>query len=500
MSNIKRIRKTQQLRWGAAITIFAIINVVLRAALLPVNQAEYTDGIIQLTQLGEYTGIYPPLYTAFTWPLSFIFGQLWAGRLVSMLFSSAAVIPLFLLARRSFGMRAAVFAALVYTVAPVSLRWSTRVMTDAQFSFFFWFACERFITAQGAIDKKSCNSALTMASVLGVLAALTRYQGMLFIPAIIILACYKKYKRGWFPGRGTAWLLLYLLIPLWSLYAGNIHGSQFLERTAILGPWMTFLLSAEPFTLYIPYFLTYPVFILMMIGFTTGSPKRRYNLLPITLYVFFTLLVAQSLFSSFQERYFLPAYGLFYIWAGLGLAIIDDRCRHKYPKLRFYTPIATVVWCLFISTLVIIGSRQAFGDLRYAAEYAAEAINTQGKGHLYTNELYRPATDESPAIAGTKVAFYAKHPAYYIDEDIFTGRIRLVSGDLLVIDSRDDMGGQQTMALNRMYNLEELAVFESKLTPIFPDLMQNRQLEQSPAAWLYRYMDQQFSTTVYRVR
>src|SRR5690606_28342140 len=150
VSEIKRIRQRQQLRWGAVLVLFVLINLVLRAPLLFINKAEYTDGILQLIQFSENTGIYPPLYTAITWPFSYIIGQLWAGRFVSYLFSVAAVIPLYLMARRSFGMRAAVFTALVYTVAPESLRWSTRVMTESMFSFFFWFALERLLCAQGA--------------------------------------------------------------------------------------------------------------------------------------------------------------------------------------------------------------------------------------------------------------------------------------------------------------------------------------------------------------
>ncbi len=152
----KSMKRRKMLRMGFMLTVILIINVVLKFAIIWINNGEYTDGVLQVTQFellyNRQAGgaIWPPLYSAIVWPFSFIFGQLWAARFVSTVFSIAAVVPLFLLAKRCFGVRPALFTALLYTVAPAALRWSPRMMTEATFTFFFWFAIERLLAVQGS--------------------------------------------------------------------------------------------------------------------------------------------------------------------------------------------------------------------------------------------------------------------------------------------------------------------------------------------------------------
>lgn len=500
MKRAKDTRARQHIRWGLGLLIFALINLCLRLMLLPINQAEYTDGIIQVTQFGQLTGIYPPLYTALCWPLGLIMPPHWAGRVISTLFSAAGVIPLYLMARRSFGMRAAVFTGVVYTVAPVALRWSPRVMTDATFAFFFWFACERLLAAQGSRTREDVDRCLMVTCILGAAAALTRYQGLMLLPPVLLLAWHHWRVRGIIAWRGVSWSLLFALPFVWSWYAGNIHGEQFLERTRALGPMMTFIITAEPFVLLIPYFLTYPVAIMALLGIYVGNGRKKYALTPISIYVFVVLIIVQSLFSSFQERYLLPVFGFLYIWAGLGLAVIDDRCRRKFPRWRPYAPIVVAVSSLFVAVLVLLGGRQAFGDVARASHEAGAMVRNAPEARIHTTEQYRQG------IYGIKVAYYSRQPVRYLDAQKLGASIGEINpGDVLVLSSRDDLlamagqvGGWPTL-LSRYFELEEVARHHSVLTPVFPDLMQNRSIEQSPVAWLYRYQPQNFDTVVLRV-
>ncbi len=501
MSEIKQLRKRQRLRWGVALLSFVILNLVLRAMLLPINEGEYTDGILAITQFREHTGIYPPLYGALVWPFSWIFGELYAARFVSWGFSAAGVIPLFLLARRSFGVRAAVFAALVYTVAPVSLRWSTRVMTDATFCFFFWFAVERLMAAQGATGSRPLERALTFASIFTVLAALTRYQGILLVPAIVGVLIYQYRRRGMLGWKGLLPLAGLVLLPVWSMLTGNIHASQFSERWGEFGPLYVLVLTAEPFLLTMPYFLTYPVAFLTLLGMTVGKARSRYMLMPMTLYFLVSFLVLQSLFASFQERYFLPFFGLLYIWAGLGLAVVDDRGRRYWPRFRFHAPVAVTVWSLFVAFLVVAGSRGAFGDLVRATRYAVDVVDAAGRGDVYTTEIYRHGRADPAAggrIAATKASFYADREVRYLSPEVLAGREPLARGDVLLLSSRD-LVGDEFQRLRDRYQLELLGQFQTGIVPIFPDLMEQRQQEQTPLAWLLRYQPQSFETRVYRV-
>jgi hypothetical protein len=495
----KRIRQTQAIRWGGGLLLFVIVNFVLRAALLPVNQAEYTDGILQLTQFSQPTGLWPPLYTALCWPLSLLVGPMWSGRIVSVIFSTAAVIPIYLLALRSFGARAAIFAALVYTVAPTSLRWAPRVMTDATFTFFFWCACERLIAAQGSRDEGYVNKALAWACAWGTLASLTRYQGLLLAPPVLVLAIVHWRLNRFFPLRGVLCLLFYALVGVWLIHAGTIHGGQYEQRTAQVGLWMTFLVSAEPFVLYMPYFLTYPVALLVMLGLNQARARPRHMMIPLTTYIFIVLVIAQSLFASFQERYFLPFFGFLYIWAGVGLAIVDHRYRRRFPRLRPYIPIITVAWSLFISALVIIGSRQAFGDIRAASRYVASLTATNPAERVYGNEQYPLPGPPNRASHAPKMNFFSRRPVYLLSDEYFAGTVRLEPGDLVMLSSRH--GAEFHLeALLRLYDLEELKVFDSTVTPVFPDIMSIPGTDQSAMAWLYRYVPQHFYTAVYRVK
>jgi len=498
LSELKKIRARQAIRWSAGLALFLVLGGALRLLLLPINQAEYTDGIIQLNQFSEWTGIYPPLYTAVCWPLSFVMGQLWAGRLVSTVFSTLGVIPLYLLARRSFGMRAAMFAALVYTVAPVSLRWSPRVMTDSMFAFFFWFSIDRLHLAQGAQDEKTASKALFHSCLWGGLAALTRYQGLMLAPPVVVMAIYLRMHRGFLPWKGMLGLACFLAAPVWSHIVGNIHGEQFGERMAYLGPWMTFLLTSEPFLLTMPYFLTYPVAFLALIGMMVGQARDRYMMTPITVYTLAVLLVAQSLFASFQERYFLPFYGILFVWAGLGMAVVDDRARRRWPRVRSYTPMLVTIWSLFIATLVLLGSRGAFGDIAAASRFVRGMARQEAGLRVYTNEIYRRGANSAPDIAATKVRFFSRQPAEHLTPAHYAGRAAVETGAVLVISGRD-VAGENLAGLMQKYTLEEIGSFRSHVTPIFPDIMQDRQIEQSPMAWLYRYMPQSFETKVYRV-
>ncbi|MCC6546376.1 glycosyltransferase family 39 protein [Candidatus Sumerlaeota bacterium] len=496
MKENKRIRRTQMKRWGSGLLVFIIVNVVLRALLLPINAGEYTDGILQLTQFYEPTAIWPPLYTALCWPLSLLVGEMWSGRIVSVLFSSAAVIPIYLIALRCFGARSAVFAALVYTVSPVSLRWAPRVMTDATFSFFFWCACDRILAAQAAMERNDANKALAWACAWGTLATATRYQGFMLIPPVLAVAIYHWVYHRFFPAKGVLSILFYSLLLPWLLHVGMLHGRQFDERTAGLGTWMTFLITAEPFVLYMPYFLTYPVALLTMLGMNRGRSRPRHSMMPLTLYVFVVLLVAQSLFASFQERYFLPFFGLCYIYAGLGMAIVDYRYWRRAPRLRPYIPILTCAWSLFVAALVLIGSREAFSDVRAAAKYVKSLAPQDDEERVYTNEGWWNI--HTRATSAPQMRFFSGRMIYSLGDEYIDGRIPLRKGDLVVLSSRYD-NGTQMPRLMQHYRLQRLGMYSAAVTPVFPDIMSIPGTDQSMMAWAYRYVPQNFSTAVYRV-
>src|SRR5438045_3960305 len=106
---------------------FILLNLGAKGVMGRINQAEYTDGILQLNIFSIKSGLYPPLYGGLAWLVSHTgVGLETAGRIVSIIAGSFAVIPIFLMTRRMFGMCAAKFAAILYTISPLPWRWSVR--------------------------------------------------------------------------------------------------------------------------------------------------------------------------------------------------------------------------------------------------------------------------------------------------------------------------------------------------------------------------------------
>jgi len=495
------------------------VALLVRLLFLPVNQAEYTDGILQILQFREPIGIWPPLYSALVYPISFLFGDLYAGRLVSAIAGSLAVIPLYRMTQRAFGTRAALYAGIFYLVAPVANRWGIRVMTDATFVLFFWWTCERLISACDERHPRKAQRALMWGTVAAVLAALTRFQGLMLIPPVLAVAGLLWWRHGRFHWKSLLWLLGLAILPLWVWQTSPgefIHTQQFAERAfdAPMPLAQVIALNAEAFVAYFPYFLTYPVFFFALMGAFWMRQRRGPWLGIFALYTAVVLIIAQAAFSSFQERYLMPLMGFFWILAGAGMFALQERWlrldRDVRRRLFPYVLIFTYTYSTAFTLAVVFGQRQAWGDLATASRVAAEVVHPDAT--IYTNELYRAARPGSPAIDSTKVRFYAGMPVEFLSSGEVTitrdGQVRppinrLPPGTILVLS---DLYGE-AMQVNYLSQFYDLEIVEhpnyparARLIPLLPDNMARGFTNQNPLAWHFRYEWQEFTTTVYRVR
>ena len=509
------------------------VNLLLRLALTPLNAGEYTDGILQVQQFQEPVGIWPPLYTALVYPLHFVFGYLWAGRLISAFASALAVWPIYRMAQRAFGTRAALYAGLFYTVAPISLRWAPRVMTDATFSLFFFWAVERLAFAADEREEGTARRALSFGTMFAVLASLVRYQGLLLFGPVVVCTwiIWRRFMR--IPIKPMVGLLGLAVLPLWVYLNGFIHGDQFAERAfgENLATWKVLLLNGEAFVAYTPYFLTYPVMVWATVGMFWSRMRRGPFFGWTMVLVFAVILLAQSAFSSFQSRYFLPLFGFFWVLAGAGMWAVQERWQkhNRTFKLRLfpYLMVGTFAWSAAFGAL--LNGLFAAGTAALLTILAGTLIRAltpdEGTAHFrwlapyylalgvlsYTNELYRPGG--SSTIAADKVAFFARHPATFLDESYIpnpsmppqgssprfgVASTKIPPGSILVLASA--YGGEYyEQYLSTQYRLTPLhEPFQSALLPLLPDIMAQSG-SQTPAAWLFRYNWQYFYTTVYRV-
>lgn len=505
--------------------ILLAVAFVLRAATCWINEAEYTDGIIQVRQFSEPLGIWPPLYSALVYPLKFIFDFEWAGRLVSVVASSLAIVPLYRIARRAFGTRAALYAGIFYLCAPVANRWGIRAMTEATFCLFLWWGIERLCSASDERQERTARWALFWGAMAVAASALTRYQGVLLVPAVFICAWQIKERFGKAPLRPLLGLLPLALVPVWvyvvEYSTGEfIHRQQFIERSIDAAmPWYQVLaLNGEAFVANFPYFITYPAMAFALVGMFWMRQRRGPFFGWLAFWHFAMTLVLQALFSSFQERYFLPVMLYFWVLAGAGMYAVEERWhrhgahlrRHSFP----YLVIGSFAFGAAMTFFVLWGQRQAFGDIARAARLAAQVAGDSSP--IYTNEIYR----EHPMIAATKVAYYAGLPVDYLGVDYIDPEkvAGYLAGDeprrpvsampdgavVVLIDVYN--GPAQYRYLSQFYRLRlvdppagHTNPETARLMPILPDIMSRPGVAQNPLAWTFRYEWQDFQTAVYRV-
>lgn len=494
------------------------LNLFWRLIWLPFNQGTYTDGILQISMFDKSLGLtfWPPLYPLIVVPLGFFppLGAEGAGRLVSLIAGTLTIIPLESITRRLFGRRAALMAVLAYTASPDPLRWSLQVMTDAPFMALFTASLASLVISwealwpaefdQGGTKRERDSIAglqwLLLASLLGALATLTRYQGILLVPPIALLAWRARGVRAPMMGGAMPPLVLaglpWLMVPLWILRGGTssieAHFSQIGDRTSagssvdtLLNYWYVF----EQFILDSPYFITYGIFGFFLFGlFRTQFTTVRIRWSAYAgLYFALALICVQSVFQSFQSRYLLPLVPLVCMMAGHGMAVWERRCANNPARFWMLAGPALAYGILF-SALVAFYQGEPFIDIKQA-----------GKALRDLPEGTRIATTESfnPRIFAPKLHYWSGGRKM-----LPFGSFSLQPGDVVVLPSCYG-GWERYQELKRnvtdVYKVEELGVFNHNAYPLMPDIMEDPMTHQNPLAMYLRYKRQRFETTVYKI-
>ena len=539
---------------GALLAGFLVFNGLFRLALIRLNTGEYTDGILQITQFERSDSFWPPLYTALIYVLEGAgLSGIAAGRLISWAASLLLILPLWRAARAWGGRRCALFTLILYTVSPEALRWSLRVMTDMLFTCLFHSACAGLLALRmrdaatflngdrqapnplpGAGSDpqppgRSAGWAIVWITVLSVLATLTRYHGLMLLPLVVWEVARMwgggRVRRGRSTGRWAAALaqMLWLALPAWFLFQRFGHVAQVAERQAgnlgatLLNYWYLF----EMFLFVVPYVLTLPVFVFFVVGVVRGTGKDllapcAFSAVPVRallLYAALAVLIAQSVFQSFQTRYLLPLLPLALTCAGAGMARMENALsRHGRLGHRAILAVAglTVVWSLGSGLASVCLQRQAFGDIFEAGKAIQTDTELSSEARVYSNEIYKPG------MVGVKLAYAAGRAVEMIPEWPYLsdwarrgGPLpqdvpRMAPGSVVAIHSA--YGGPSTQSallrlLGERYDLRPLGrgFFHASIVPLLPDIMEEPLTHQNPLAWLLRYQRQQFSTFLFVV-
>ena len=233
--------------------IFIILMIALGVRLIALTQnyVVANDGVLyikmaQLFSTGEYHNellrnySYYAFFPVFILLFNKILGD-WvlAGQLISVLFGTLTVIPLYLLGRRIFDEKIAFFGAFFYSINPDLVKYSTEVLRDIPFSFFFITAI--WLGYKGIKDEK-----LILVGFAGLFIALSaslRLEGLALLVCLPAFFFWNSIKNSISWGKpitacGLLWAVpLSILILFGFLFAQkgiNIGSMQMAKSKAVI--------------------------------------------------------------------------------------------------------------------------------------------------------------------------------------------------------------------------------------------------------------------------
>lgn len=489
---------------------FVVANLALKLSLVAmgINRGEYTDGILQLLVFQVKAGLYPPLFGALATALAATGIELeTAGRIVSAVAGSLGLIPVYMMALRLRGPCAARFAALFYTISPMILRWSVRVMTDALFfalcAAALWLMMEAWAATRDRADRRRADWLLAGATLCAALSALTRYQGALLAPLWLIPATLFVWRTRGLPWRALLACSAWLALPAWMAWNGMVHSQQFRDRSgaSLLASLLDYLNVAESFVYIAPYYMGVPVFVLMVLGAARLDRTRPFARAFIWLGCLWAviILVLQAMFQSFQYRYMMPVMPAVLALAGVGAIAFEEHMMARGRRMLFSALLLLgMLYLTVMSCAVLVFQRETFGEQRQAARYIREFLPPDMP--VFSNEQYGPFTD----LQSVKLTWWSGRPVSiitpYISPDGARPPERMLPVPCAVVLG-DVYGGDPytvtlTTQLNLYYHMRTVAAYYSTTYPVFDDVMVNPMFNQNPMGWVLRYKAQYFSTQV----
>ena len=512
----------------ALLSVFIFIVLAFRLALIDINAAEYTDGILQITmlkfpELSNGNMIWPPLYAILSQALHYTGLSLEsAAKLVSILSSVAVFIPLYYIGRMVNGKLCGLLTVLVYAAQPMAWRWSIRVMTESLYVFLFTLSILLVLIALQEMEKQTLfklrafvnkripppNIILGLSIIAGVLCGMTRFTGVILIP-IYLYCIWCLLER---PSRSRGMMVLipavamlgWLIIFWWILKSP--HQGQFGERTgSALGiTLINYLNVAESFVYLYPYYITFPIFLFGLWGwarmFATEDPLHRQFC---WLMVYFTIMILgmQSVFQAFQSRYLLPLVPFFAVTAGYAFAGLIRRAKQQ--RFAHLVVGAILIHSLAWSAAVVIMQRGTFGEIKAAAMYI-KSLDLPNTTQIFCHEVYNPGM----GIHSVKMSYWSGKKVKPFPLINRSGKPMIPDdipeGSYVVLISTYTSRKLYPLFRSQLYSKYSISAlpnssFHSYNIPIFDDIMEMPGTGQNPSGWVYRYRVQNFNSTVYRI-
>ncbi|MFW6050963.1 MAG: ArnT family glycosyltransferase [Myxococcota bacterium] len=360
-----------------------LAGLALRLPLVGWYACPYTDGFAILA-----TGLLEPakrlpFYPTVVEVIRLATGAdgIFVGRTVSALSGALTGVPVFLLADRLAGRRAGWIAALLFLVSPLPLRWSIRVMTDVTFVLWSWLGLWWLVRAVERGDWRRAGGAIFCFG----LAMLTRPEGILFAPIVLLLLLGLAWRSWASSLKATFGLLPWVLWGLWvrRLPEDTAYGSvarQNLERLGLdhLDHVASFLGGYELAMLHA---LTPPVVVLAALGIhvlirSDPEENRRARRVALAAFAYLALgcWAIACIHTHFSTRHLLYFVPMVPILAAAGF----ERVRRRRPRMAATAVATATVWSVALSIVALQASQDAFGDLARAAR-ASRADGFDGR-------------------------------------------------------------------------------------------------------------------------
>ena len=428
-------------RHSLTLLLLLLCALAIRGYIMLFTYVIARDGIIYLSiakslASGNWTQAlsfdFPPGFPALVALNLHIFSPERAGQVISLIFGSLAVVPLYFLASRMLGKRVAIVTSLFFVFHPYFVRLSGEVLSDMTYLFLFmmgaWLIWE-------AINR-NVLTLFPLIGLLGALAYLVRPEGMgLIIVAgsFIAFKDLKKIRRDLWRRLAAILLLVSVVVLMAAPYLaymkkesgswvlskkGSVEALIGLKKTppppeySERGYWRGFF-----------YKFVHKYHILLMMLFLFGLYRRfrspGWSRPEVFLGVFWGLylFVLWRHFVTYgyvSYRHFMPLVALSLPFAAFGLMETSSLIARKLATWRSFLadPSQKVLACLIILVLLILSfkamkpQRADKMPLREAGSY----IKEQGMSN--------------PLIMSTdpRVAFYAEGRALPIDNKFLSGK------------------------------------------------------------------------------
>ncbi len=477
----------------------AFMGLLARLPFLKVFSAETTDGVLCLTYFSSDFVQTPrfvilPGYPALLWIGQAVGlpGWLW-GRAISMTAGLLFLIPLWKLSRRWVPVEMAGVICVIALFSPLLWEWSLRVMPDTLFLMAFWWCLERLTTVY--IEKRP--AAWWHACLWGALAALTRPEGFLLLPWILVSGVSLSKEAVWkrLAGLALVWAgPLYFIYPkVLTLLFAYQEGMGLTEGTErIRFPFVNFIdhfyaYLSQPLYVFTPLIFWFAVLGMAKMARRSGAEGEAFR--KILLQVYILVFLSRLIPATYQDRHMLPFLPLLVLAAGYQLeSFFESLERHRGTiRLMFWkNGLLTfcLAWLALFGSVVLMGTNDSFGDIKRSSEFLK---NLPSEALIYTDEV--PKTQY---WSGRKVVLMP----YLYQNTQFNPK----PGDYVVLHSCyipriNDVDRH----LTEVHDAKLLKEETSMVVPLLTDLMEDPNLQNRTASTAFRFKPQFFRSRVYQI-